>query len=124
MTLGRGIVLLGALLAVTLMTALLRGEVARLQFQMSEMDRQEESLRLRMRESRLELARLKNPAQIRDRVKDLLAPPTETSKPVAETAKPAAAAPKRPEPAPRERGRSAEKRPKSSKPTGTRKPGG
>ncbi|MCG3129258.1 MAG: hypothetical protein CHACPFDD_04179 [Phycisphaerae bacterium] len=120
MTLGRGIVLLVATLAVMLTTALLRGEVARLQFQMSELDRQEESLRLRMRESRLELARLKNPAQIRDRVKDLLAPPSAASRPSASPAGPSKAV----EPKERDRGRSGDKRGRSGKQPAARKPGG
>jgi hypothetical protein len=64
------IVLLGAL-AVMIAVVALRAETTRIQFETSQHDRRAEELLVRLRAQELELARLRNPAIIRDRVTEL-----------------------------------------------------
>ena len=64
------LVLLSALL-VMLTVVVLRSERTRLQFEISETDRDAETLRLEVRERELELARLSNPGVIRQRLLEM-----------------------------------------------------
>jgi hypothetical protein len=64
------LVLLSALL-VMLSVVVLRSERTRLQFEISQKDRDAEALRLEVRERELELARLSNPGVIRQRLLEM-----------------------------------------------------
>ncbi|MBK8914330.1 MAG: hypothetical protein IPM64_06950 [Phycisphaerales bacterium] len=65
MTLTRTIAVLVTALAVALTVVALRAEVTHLQFRTSELDREADALLNQVRERELELARLRNPLQIR-----------------------------------------------------------
>lgn len=68
MTLGRTAALLTGALAVMLTVVVLRAETTRLHFELVRLERRAATLRQELREKELELARLRNPARIRDRV--------------------------------------------------------
>lgn len=70
MTLFRMIVVLIGALAVLLCVVILRAETTRLHYEISQCERRVEACCQRLREAELELARLRNPMMIRDRVKD------------------------------------------------------
>ncbi len=72
MTLLRTIVVLSGGLVVMLVVVVLRTETTRLHYEVSQRERQAEGLHQQMRESELELARLRNPMLIREQVKEAL----------------------------------------------------
>lgn len=67
MTLARTVVLLAGALAVMLTMVIIRAETTRLHFEYRQLEREAAALRQTLREKELELARLRNPARIRDR---------------------------------------------------------
>lgn len=66
------IVVLSGGLAVMLVVVVLRTETTRLHYEVSQRERQTEGLHQQLRESELELARLRNPMLIREQVKAAL----------------------------------------------------
>lgn len=70
MTLTRTIVVLLGLIAVALSTAMLRADATRQQFETSKLDREAEELLSQIHERELELARLRNPASLRQHLAD------------------------------------------------------
>jgi cell division protein FtsB len=71
MTLLRMIFVLGATLAVMLAIVILRAEVTGLHYRISLLEQQAEVLVQQIREEELELQRLRNPALIRERAREL-----------------------------------------------------
>lgn len=65
-------VLAGAL-ATTLVVVVIRAETARIQYQLSRLEIEENSLRLQLREYELETARLRSPGRVRTRLGELRA---------------------------------------------------
>ena len=70
MTLFRMIVILAGALVLLLIVVILRAETTRLHYEISQLERETEQYRQQWRESELELARLRNPMVIRERVRD------------------------------------------------------
>lgn len=73
MTVARSIGISLGVLAVMLAVVMIRAETARLQYEASRLDQQQAALRLQARENELAIVRLKNPAVILDRAKELYA---------------------------------------------------
>jgi hypothetical protein len=71
MTLWRTIVFLGVLAAVMLTVVVLRAETTRLNYRLSELDREAEGIRQQLREKELELARRRHPMLIRSRALEM-----------------------------------------------------
>ncbi len=71
MTLPRMIFVLSAALAVMLTVVILRAEVTGLHYRISQLDQKAEVIVQQMREEQLELQRLRNPALIRERAREL-----------------------------------------------------
>ncbi len=71
MKLARMICILAAALATLLVVVVLRAESTRLHFELARLDRKASILWQQIREDEVELARLRNPARIRQRVLDL-----------------------------------------------------
>ncbi len=67
MTLPRTIGLLVSLTAILLIVVILRGETARIHYDMSDLDRDADALRLQMRENELEIVRLRDPDRVAER---------------------------------------------------------
>lgn len=67
MTLPRTIGVLVSLTALLLVVVILRGETARVHYDMSELDRNADVLRLQMRENELEIVRLRDPDRVAER---------------------------------------------------------
>ena len=65
------ILMLGMALVAMMAVVLLRAETARLNYELSQLDRRAEILRLELTEKELELERLRNPAVIRARLAEL-----------------------------------------------------
>ena len=70
-TLPRTIIVLVGALAIMLAVVALLAETTRVQYEQSQADRRAEELLLRLRGQELELARLRNPALIREKLADL-----------------------------------------------------
>lgn len=73
MKLARMICILAAALATLLAVVVLRAESTRLHFELARLDRKASILWQQIREDEVELARLRNPARIRQRLLDLSA---------------------------------------------------
>jgi outer membrane biosynthesis protein TonB len=82
------IVVLSSGLAVMLVVVVLRTETTRLHFEVSQRERQSEGFRQQLRESELELARLRNPMLIREQVKEALQEYLQLDAPTTRPAKP------------------------------------
>lgn len=82
MSIRRLIAVLGLGLVSMLAMVALRAETTRLEYELSIVDRRAESLLLELREKRLELARLSNPARIRQKFEELTptSPPEEPAR--------------------------------------------
>lgn len=65
------ILMLGIALVAMMTVVLLRAETTRLNYELSQLDRRAEILRLELTEKELELERLRNPAVIRARLAEL-----------------------------------------------------
>ncbi len=96
----RAVLILGAALPLLASVVLLRAETARLNYVLARMDQRSLLLRDALRDSQLELARLRDPQRIRERVLELRssggpaetvsAPPPPKPKPKPETKRPSA----------------------------------
>ncbi len=81
MTLTRIIALLVGALAVMLAIIILRSESTHLQYEVSDLERREDVLRQELRHEELALQRLRNPAELLDRVKKIRFAAPETKPP-------------------------------------------
>ena len=70
MTLLRTIVVLAGALAVMLLAVILRAETTRLHYEISQCERQADDYRRQLHAAELELARLRNPMMIREKVEE------------------------------------------------------
>ncbi len=91
MTVFRMTVVLAGGLVLLLAVVVLRAETTRLHYEVSRCERQAESLRQQLLEAELELARLKNPVRLRQRMQEAVSRLVE---------EPAAESPARPAPSP------------------------
>lgn len=71
MTLARTIVILGSALCVLLAVVILRAESTRIQYETSLIEQKIDAARQELQQREMELARWRNPAHIRERVKEM-----------------------------------------------------